>query len=54
MNLKIVLGLVTSAGALTKKTQDTIREFIDRVRKDLDLIETLDFKDEILLNLKRH
>lgn len=53
MNLKIVLGLVTSAGALTKKTQDTIREFIDRVRKDLDLIETLDFKDEILVEFKK-
>jgi hypothetical protein len=52
LNLNITKGLITSTGNLTKKVQDTITSFIDNVKKDLELIKTLEFKDEILLEYK--
>lgn len=52
LNLNITKGLITSTGNLTKKVQDTITNFIDNVKKDLELIKTLEFKDEILLEYK--
>lgn len=52
LNLNITKGLITSTGNLTKKVQETITSFIDNVKKDLELIKTLEFKDEILLEYK--
>lgn len=53
LGMNITKGLLTGTSNLTKKTQDTITDFIDGIRKDLDLIETLDFKDEILVEYKK-
>lgn len=53
LGLNITKGLLTGTENLTKKTQDTITNFIDRIRKDLDLIENLEFKDEILVEYKK-
>lgn len=53
MNVKIIKGLVTSTGALTKKTQDAISEFINQREKDLDLIRPLENADEILVEYKK-
>lgn len=54
MNLKITLGLVTEKGALTKKTQTAISEFIDQREKDLTLINSLEHKEEILVEYKKN
>ena len=54
MNLKIVLGLATSTGTLAKKTTDSIVDFIEKVEKDLNLINTLEHSDEILIEYKKN
>lgn len=53
MNLKITLGLATAQGSLTKKTQNAIDEFIDQREKDVNLINTLEHSDEILIEYKK-
>ena len=53
MNISVTKGLLTSAGNLTKKVQDQINEFIDRCAKDVDLINTLEHKEEILIEYKK-
>lgn len=53
LGLNITKGLLTGTNNLTKKTQDTITNFIDGIRKDLDLIDTLEFKEEILVEYKK-
>lgn len=53
LGLNITKGLLTGTNNLTKKTQDTITSFIDGIRKDLDLIDTLEFKEEILVEYKK-
>ena len=53
LGLNITKGLLTGTNNLTKKTQDTITNFIDGIRKDLDLIDSLEFKEEILVEYKR-
>lgn len=53
MNISVTKGLLTSTGNLTKKIQDQINEFIDRCAKDVDLINTLEHKEEILIEYKK-
>lgn len=53
MNISVTKGLLTSTGNLTKKIQDQINEFVDRCAKDVDLINTLEHKDEILIEYKK-
>lgn len=53
MNLSITKGLLTATNNLTKKTQEMINEFIDKREKDLKLINTLENKDEILIEYKK-
>lgn len=53
MNLSITKGLLTATNNLTKKTQEMINEFIDKCEKDLNLINTLENKDEILIEYKK-
>lgn len=53
LGINITKGLLTATNNLTKKTQETITDFIDRIRKDLDLIKTLEFKEEILFEYKK-
>lgn len=53
MNISVTKGLLTSTGNLTKKIQDQISEFIDRCAKDVDLINTLEHKEEILIEYKK-
>lgn len=53
MNISVTKGLLTSTGNLTKKIQDQISEFIDRCAKDVDLINSLEHKDEILIEYKK-
>ncbi len=53
LDLKITKGLITSTGNLNKKTQEQIKSFVDGVKKDLELIDTLEFKEEILVEYKK-
>lgn len=53
MNVSVTKGLLTSTGNLTKKTQEQINEFIDRCVKDVELINTLEHKEEILIEYKK-
>lgn len=53
MNVSVTKGLLTSTGNLTKKAQEQINEFIDRCVKDVDLINTLEHKEEILIEYKK-
>lgn len=53
MNISVTKGLLTSTGNLTKKIQEQINEFIDRCVKDVDLINTLEHKEEILIEYKK-
>ena len=53
MNLSITKGLLTSTNNLTKKTQDQINEFINQREKDLILIDSLEHKEEILIEYKK-
>lgn len=53
MKLSITKGLVTATGNLSKKAMEQINLFVDSVRKDLDLINTLEFKEEILIEYKK-
>lgn len=53
MNISVTKCLLTSTGNLTKKVQDQINEFVDRCAKDVDLINTLEHKEEILIEYKK-
>lgn len=53
IGLSITKGLLTSTGNLTKKALDSINEFVDRIQKDVELIKTLEFNDEILVEYKK-
>lgn len=54
MNISVTKGLLTSTGNLTKKVQNQINEFVDRCAKDVDLINTLEHKEEILIEYKKN
>lgn len=54
MNISVTKGLLTSTGNLTKKVQDQINEFVDRCAKDVDLINALEHKEEILIEYKKN
>lgn len=54
LNLKITLGLATEKGSLTKKTKDTITEYINKRVDDIKLIEMQKYSDEILVDYKKH
>lgn len=53
MNLSVTKGVLTSTSNLTKKTQDQINEFIDKCAKDIELINSLEHKEEILIEYKK-
>lgn len=53
MNVSVTKGLLTSTGNLTKKVQEQINEFIDRCVKDVEVINTLEHKEEILIEYKK-
>jgi len=53
MNLSITKGLLTGTNNLTKRTQNQINEFIDKCEKDLALINSLEHKEEILIEYKK-
>lgn len=53
MKVPVTKGLLTSTGNLTKKVQEQINEFIDRCVKDVELINTLEHKEEILIEYKK-
>lgn len=53
MNLSITKGLLTATNNLTRKTQDMVNEFIDKCEKDLILIDSLEHKEEILIEYKK-
>lgn len=53
MNISITKGLLTSTGNLIKKIQEQINEFVDRCSKDVELINTLEHKEEILIEYKK-
>ena len=53
MNISITKCLLTSTGNLTKKIQEQINEFVDRCSKDVELINTLEHKEEILIEYKK-
>lgn len=53
MNLSVTKGLLTTTGNFTKKTQDMVNEFIEKCVKDIELINSLDHKEEILIEYKK-
>ena len=53
VGVSIGINALTEKEKITKKIQDQITEFVDKVRKDLDLIDTLEFKEEILVEYKK-
>lgn len=53
MNISVTKGLLTSTGNLTKKIQEQMNEFIDRCVKDVELINTLEHKEDILIEYKK-
>lgn len=53
MKMSITKGCITASGNLSKKTMDQINLFVDSVRRDLDLIEQTDYKDEVLIEFKK-
>lgn len=53
LGIKIGLNALTEKGSITKKIQDQITSFLDNVEKELQLINTLEFKDEILVEYKK-
>ncbi len=54
LNLKITLGLATEKGALAKKTKDTISTFIDKIVDDINLINSQQYIDEIMIEYKKY
>lgn len=53
VGVKIGLNALTEKGSITKKIQDQITNFLDNIEKELQLINTLEFKDEILVEYKK-
>lgn len=53
LGLSVTKGCLTATGSLTKKSESTITDFIDSVENDLKLINTLEYKDEILVEYKK-
>lgn len=53
LGLSVTKGCLTATGSLTKKTETAITDFIDSVENDLKLINTLEFKDEVLIEYKK-
>lgn len=53
LGIKIGINALTEKGSITKKIQDQITSFLDNVEKELQLINTLEFKDEILVEYKK-
>lgn len=53
LGLKITLGLATEKGSLTKKTKDTIKNFIDKIVDDINLINSQQYVDEMMIEYKK-
>lgn len=53
MNISITRSLVTATGSLTKKITEQIATFIDSILKDIELINSTDYKEEILIEYKK-
>lgn len=53
MNISITLGLETEKGQLTKKAKDNVSEFIDKISDDINLINTQQYIDEIMIEYKK-
>lgn len=53
MNMNITLGLATDKGQLTKKAKEEIALFIDKVVDDINLINTQEYIDEMMIEYKK-
>ena len=53
MNMNVTLGMVTEKGQLTKKTQEQITLFIDKVLDDVNLINSQEYIDEMIIEYKK-
>lgn len=53
MNLNITLSMATPKGDLTKKVIDTINEYVDKINKDIELINTQEHSTEIMVEYKK-
>lgn len=54
MNMNITKGLMTTTGNLKKSTIEAIETYIDNIENDLKLIEKTDYKEEVLVEYKKH
>lgn len=54
MGLSITLDLQTEKGELTKKAKNEVNEFIEKIVNDLKLIDSQEYKDEILYEYKKY
>ena len=54
MNMNITKGLITTTGNLKKSTIEAIETYIDNIENDLKLIEKTDYKEEVLVEYKKH
>lgn len=53
MNVNVTLGMQTKNGELTKKTKEDINTFIQKIVKDIELINEEELKNEILVEYKK-
>lgn len=53
MNMNITLGMATKTGDLTKKTKEDIEAFVERIEKDIELINSGEYVNETLVEYKQ-
>lgn len=53
MNFKVLKGSLTESKNLTKKTKDTIESFINKIVDDINLINSQQFIDEMMIEYKK-
>lgn len=53
MNVNITLGMATKTGDLTKKTKEDIEAFVERIEKDIELINAGEYVNETLVEYKQ-
>lgn len=53
MNVNITLGMATKTGDLTKKTKEDIEAFVERIEKDIELINSGEYVNETLVEYKQ-
>lgn len=53
MNISITKSCVTATNNLTKKVINQINEFIDSIKKDLEIIADSKYKEEVLIEYKK-